>query len=80
MTPPVLNVLITVVKAARIDQEFLEKRQVTIRDVTAKIKKRKRLFVKSCNRRCLIYNAKEVLKLAVRLKICIKVLGYDVEN
>jgi hypothetical protein len=46
--------LIAVVKAVRKDKELLENRQVTIRDVTAKIKKRKWLFVKSFNRRSLI--------------------------
>jgi len=74
------STLITVVKRARIDKEFSEKRQVTIQDVTAKIKKRKWLFVKSYIRRRLIYNAKEFLKFAVRLNKCIKALGYDGGN
>jgi len=74
------SILITAVKTTRIDKEFSEKRRVTFRDVTAKIKKRKWLLVTSCNRRSLIYNAKEFLKLAVRLNRCIKVLGYDGEN
>ena len=56
------STFITLVKRARIDKEFSENRQVTIQDVTAKIKKRKWLFVKSCNQRSLIYNAKDFLK------------------
>lgn len=74
------STFIMVVKTARIDKEFSENRQVTIQDVIAKIKKRKRLFVKNCNQRSLIYNAKEFLKLAVRPNRCIKVLGYGDGN
>jgi hypothetical protein len=74
------STLITAVKTARTDKEISENRQVTIQDVTAKIKKRKWLFVKSCNRRSLTYNAKEFLKLAVSLNRCFKVFGYDGGN
>lgn len=74
------NTLTAAVKRARIDKQFSENRQVTIQDVTAKIKKRKWLFVKSCNRSSLIYNEKDFLKLALRLNRCIKILEYEVSN
>jgi len=73
------SILITTVKKARIDKEFSENKRVIIRDVTAKIKKRKWLLVTSCNRRSLIYNAKEFLKLAVILNRCTKVQGMTLE-
>lgn len=65
---------------ARKDREFPENRQVTVRDVTVKIKKIKCLFINGCSRRSLIYKEKELLKLAIRLNIRNKVLGEDAGN